>query len=64
MLAIILAKQCREHGLFMAEMLEMPNKKGMTGLGQMETMTKRWALKRTIFMELAENQDKNVPHTL
>lgn len=41
-------------GLLMAEMSEMPNK-GMTCLGQMETMTETMAWKRTIFMELAEN---------
>lgn len=51
-------------GAFNGWDVEMPSNKGMTCLGQMETMTETWALKRAIFMRLAEKQEKNVPHFL
>lgn len=48
-------------GLLMAEMSEMP-KKGMTCLGQMETMTETMGLEENHFHGTCRKLRQNVPH--
>lgn len=58
----MLAKQCRKNmGLLMAGMFEMPNNKEMACSGQMDAMTETMCFGEAIIMELAENQDTDVP---
>lgn len=49
-------------GLLMAEMLEMPNNKGMTCLGQMETMTETMGFEENHLHGTYRKPSQNMSH--